>query len=572
VPDYDVLVIGSGFGGSVSALRLTEKGYRVGILEAGRRFTPETLPKTSWRLRSFVWAPKLGCTGIQRIHVLKDCVILAGAGVGGGSLNYANTLYEPLQPFYDDPQWASITDWRDELAPHYAQAKKMLGVVTNPTTTPSDVEMRKLADRFGKGDTFHATPVGVFFGRDGIEEPGRTVPDPFFGGAGPERTGCIQCGECMTGCRHGAKNTLVTNYLYLAEKNGAQIHPLTTVTDVRPGREGGYEVRTVRTGRWFARTDRTFTAEQVIFSAGTYNTQKLLHALRESSLPNISERVGHLTRTNSEALLGVRLTKPQHDYTRGVAITSSWHPDENTHIEPVRYGKGSNAMGLLNTLLTDGGTRRHRWLQFLLAMLRNPLQLRLLVPRRWSERVIILLVMQTLNNSITVARKRTRFGRKRLTSEQGEGEPNPTWIPVANEAAKRLADDLGGMPGGTWGDLMNIPMTAHFIGGCAIGDSPETGVVDPYQRLYGHPGLHVVDGSTLSANLGVNPSLSITALAERAMSTWPNKGESDPRPELGARYEKINPVAPIRPAVPEIAPAALRYVTVPLGMPGPRTT
>jgi cholesterol oxidase len=572
VPDYDVLVIGSGFGGSVSALRLTEKGYRVGVLEAGRRFTPETLPKTSWRLRSFVWAPKLGCTGIQRIHVLKDCVILAGAGVGGGSLNYANTLYEPLQPFYDDPQWASITDWREELAPHYAQAKKMLGVVTNPTTTPSDVEMRKLADQFGKGDTFHATPVGVFFGRDGIEEPGRTVPDPFFGGAGPERTGCIQCGECMTGCRHGAKNTLVTNYLYLAEKNGAQIHPLTTVTDVRPGRDGGYEVDTVRTGRWFARTDRTFTADQVIFSAGTYNTQKLLHALRESSLPNISERVGYLTRTNSEALLGVRLPKPQHDYTRGVAITSSWHPDENTHIEPVRYGKGSNAMGLLNTLLTDGGTRRHRWLQFLLAMLRNPLQLRLLVPRRWSERVIILLVMQTLNNSITVARRRTRFGRKKLTSEQGEGEPNPTWIPVANEAAKRLADDLGGMPGGTWGDLMNIPMTAHFIGGCAIGDSPATGVVDPYQRLYGHPGLHVIDGSALSANLGVNPSLSITAQAERAMSMWPNNGESDPRPELGAGYEKINPVAPIRPAVPEIAPAALRYVTVPLGMPGSRTT
>jgi cholesterol oxidase len=571
VADYDVLVIGSGFGGSVTALRLTEKGYRVGVLEAGRRFTPETLPKNSWRLRSFVWAPKLGCTGIQRIHVLKDCVILAGAGVGGGSLNYANTLYEPLQPFYDDPQWSHITDWRAELAPHYAHAKKMLGVVTNPTTTPSDHEMQRLAGQFGKADTFHATPVGVFFGRDGAEEPGRTVPDPYFGGVGPDRTGCIQCGECMTGCRHGAKNTLVTNYLYLAEKNGAQIHPLTTVTGVQPRAEGGYEVQTVRTGRWFARTDRTFTADQVVFSAGTYNTQKLLHELRDSTLPKISARLGYLTRTNSEALLGVRLTKPKHDYTKGVAITSSWHPDENTHIEPVRYGKGSNAMGLLNTLMTEGGTRRHRWWQFLTAMLRNPLKLRLLVPRKWSERVIILLVMQTLDNSITVLRKRTRLGRKKLTSDQGEGEPNPTWIPVANQAAQQLAENVGGMPGGTWGDLMNIPMTAHFIGGCAIGDSPATGVVDPYQRLYGYPGLHVVDGSTLSANLGVNPSLSITAQAERAMSLWPNKGEIDLRPPVGSGYERIDPVSPNHPSVPATAGTAIRYAPVSLGMPGQRT-
>jgi cholesterol oxidase len=571
VSDYDVLVIGSGFGGSVSALRLTEKGYRVGVLEAGRRFSPETLPKTSWRIRDFIWAPKLGCTGIQRIHVLKDCVILGGAGVGGGSLNYANTLYEPPQPFYDDAQWAHITDWRDELAPHYDQAKRMLGVVTNPTTTPSDVEMRRLAEQFGKGDTFHAAPVGVFFGRDGKEEPGQTVPDPYFGGAGPDRTGCIQCGSCMTGCRHGAKNTLVTNYLYLAEKNGADIHPLTTVTDVRPRREGGYEVRTVRTGRWSSRPDRTFTADQVVFSAGTYNTQKLLHRLRDTSLPHISPRLGYLTRTNSEALLGVRMTKPPHDYTKGVAITSSWHPDEDTHIEPVRYGKGSNAMGLLNTLMTDGGSRRHRLAQILLAMLRNPARLRLLVPRRWSERVIILLVMQTLDNSITVMRKRTRLGRKKLTSAQGEGEPNPTWIPVANAAAKQLAENVGGMPGGTWGDLMNIPMTAHFIGGCAIGDCAETGVIDPYHRLYGHPGLHVADGSTLSANLGVNPSLSITAQAERAMSLWPNKGETDARPPLGGAYQRLAPIPPIHPAVPVNAPGTLRYSPVRLGMPGSRT-
>jgi cholesterol oxidase len=571
VADYDVLVIGSGFGGSVTALRLTEKGYRVGVLEAGRRFTDETLPKNSWHVRDFLWAPKLGCTGIQRIHLLKDCVILAGAGVGGGSLNYANTLYEPPQPFYDDPQWAHITDWRAELAPHYAQAKKMLGVVTNPTTTPSDVEMQKLAAQFGKESTFRMTPVGVFFGRDGKLEPGVRVPDPFFGGAGPERTGCIQCGECMTGCRWGAKNTLNTNYLALAERAGAQVHPLTTVTGVRPLPDGTYAVDAVRTGRWFAKKDRTFTAEQVVFAAGTYNTQKLLHDLRATTLPDISPRLGYLTRTNSESLLGVRIGKPKHDYTQGVAITSSWHPDENTHIEPVRYGKGSNAMGLLNTVMTDGGTRRHRWAQMFLTLLRNPLLVRLLIPRKWSERVIILLVMQTLNNSIAVLRRKTRFGRARLTTTQGEGEPNPTWIPVANRAADQLAENVGGMAGGTWGDLFNIPMTAHFIGGCPIGDSPHAGVIDPYHRLYGHPGLHVVDGSALTANLGVNPSLSITAQAERAMALWPNRGETDLRPQLGAPYERIDPIPPISPAVPAGAPAALNFPTVRSGMPGTRS-
>jgi cholesterol oxidase len=574
VSDYDVLVIGSGFGGSVTALRLTEKGYRVGVLEAGRRFTNDTLPKTSWRVRDFIWAPRLGCTGIQRIHLLKDCLIIAGAGVGGGSLNYANTLYEPLQPFYDDPQWAHITDWRDELAAHYEQAKKMLGVVINPTITPSDVEMQRLAGQFGKADTFHMTPVGVFFGRDGQQEPGRTVPDPYFGGAGPERTGCIQCGECMTGCRHGAKNTLTMNYLALAERAGAQVHPLTTVTNVRPldaADGGGYAIDTVRTGKWTKKVDRTFTADQVVFSAGTYNTQKLLHHLRATTLPGISSRLGYLTRTNSEAILGVRTAKPKYDYTSGVAITSSWHPDENTHIEPVRYGKGSNSMGLLNTLLTDGGSRRHRWLQFVLGLARHPLQARLLVPRKWSERVIILLVMQSLNNSITVLRKKGRFGRSNLTSVQGAGEPNPTWIPVANAAAKQLAENIGGLPGGTWGDLMNIPMTAHFIGGCAIGDSPATGVIDAYHRLYGHPGLHVVDGSALSANLGVNPSLTITAQAERAIALWPNKGEIDARPPLGAGYQRVPPVHPRHPAVPETAPAALRSSQVDLGRPDVRT-
>jgi cholesterol oxidase len=550
--DYDVIVIGSGFGGSVAALRLTEKGYRVGVLEAGRRFTDDALPTTSWDARNFIWAPRLGLKGIQRFHVLNNVVILAGAGVGGGSLNYANTLYEPLPPFYDDPQWAHITDWREELAPHYAQAKKMLGVVTNPTMTTPDDEMKRLADQFGRGETFRRTPVGVFFGPG----PGVEVPDPYFGGVGPSRQGCLECGSCMTGCRHNAKNTLVKNYLALAEKGGAQIHALTTATNVRPLRDGGYAVDTVRTGSWRRRPSRAFIAQHVVFAAGTYGTQTLLHKLKATTLPCVSDRVGHLTRTNSESLLGVVSKDPRADYTRGVAITSSWHPDENTHIEPVRYGKGSNAMGLLTTAMTDGGTRRHRWRQWLGAAASNPrLFATTIIPRRWSEKIIILLVMQALNNSITVRRSK----RGRLTSVQGEGEPNPTWIPVANRAARQLAENIGGVAGGTWGDLMNIPMTAHFIGGCPIGDSPSSGVIDAYHRVYGYAGLHVVDGSALTANLGVNPALSITAQAERAMALWPNRGEDDQRPPLGQPYRRIPPIFPAHPVVPADAPAALSF-------------
>ena len=559
--DYDVLVIGSGFGGSVTALRLTEKGYKVGVLEAGRRFADKDLPKTSWRTKDFLWAPRLGCKGIQRIHVLKDIVILAGAGVGGGSLNYGNTLYEPLAPFFDDPQWAHISDWRSELAPFYDQAKRMLGVTINPTITPSDDVMKKVADRMGVGDTYHQTPVGVFFGRDGQQEPGVEVDDPFFGGTGPSRTGCIECGACMTGCRHGAKNTLLKNYLYLAEKAGAQVHALTTVTRVSPLARGGYEVQTHRTGRLGRR--KTFTAGQVVFAAGTYGTQRLLHKMKDAGhLPGLSPRLGVLTRTNSESILSARGGGKDIDYSAGVAITSSIHPTPDTHIEPVRYGKGCNAMGMLQTFMTDGGSRTPRWAQFLGFTVRHPLATRRLVPRKWSERTVILLVMQSLDNSITVHTKRGLTGRRKMTSKQGHGAPNPTWIPLANEAAQHTAEEINGIPMGLWGDLVNVPMTAHFIGGCAIGDSPDTGFIDPYHRVYGHAGLHVVDGSAISANLGVNPSLTITAQAERAMAFWPNKGEADRRAPLGDSYERVDYVAPLRPVVPSAAPGALRLTLV----------
>ena len=545
--DYDVVVVGSGFGGSVAALRLTEKGYRVGVMEAGRRFDDTTLPKTSWNLREFLWAPALGCYGIQRISMLRDVVVLSGAGVGGGSLVYANTLYEPLGPFYNDPQWSAIADWRQELAPHYDQAKRMLGVTENPTMTPADDAMYSVARDMGVADTFHRTPVGVYFG-----EPGQSVEDPYFGGAGPRRTGCIQCGNCMIGCRYGAKNRLDTNYLYLAERSGAVVHPETTVVDVRPV-DGGYLV-IARATRGRRGEYRAFRAGQVVFAAGALGTQRLLHKLRdEGTLPLLSDRLGTLTRTNSEALLGAFARRRDVDYSKGVAITSSFHPDESTHVEPVRYGPGSNSMGLLGTALVEGGPATRRLARWAKLAATHPGDLAKSVSvRHWSERTIIVLVMQSLDNSLTTYRRRGR-----LTTKQGHGEPNPDWIPAGHEVARRLADKIGGIAGGTWGELVNVPMTAHIIGGAVVGADGGSGVVDPYHRAFGHPGLHVVDGASVPANLGVNPSLTITALAERAFSMWPNAGEPDPRPPLGAAYRPVPAVFPRRPAVPRGAPAAL---------------
>ena len=554
--DYDVLVIGSGFGGSVAALRLTEKGYRVGVLEAGRRFADDEFGKTSWNLRRFLWAPKLGCFGIQRIHKLKDVLVLAGAGVGGGSLVYANTLYQPGDPFFTDPQWAHITDWRAELTPHYEQAQRMLGVVTNPTHTPSDVVMKAVAEEMGVGETFHPTPVGVYFGT-----AGETVPDPYFGGVGPERTGCIECGSCMTGCRFNAKNTLVKNYLGLAETAGAQVLPLTTATALEPRADGTWMVTTQPTGTWYSKRPSTVTAGQVVLAAGTWGTQNLLFAMKDAGkLPGLPSTLGELTRTNSESIVGAGgyRVDPARDFTKGVAITSSFHPDERTHVEPVRYGKGSNVMGLLQTLQTDGDGSRPRWLQFFVELVHHPLMfLRLMSTKNWSERTIIALVMQNLDNSITTFTKKGLFGRK-LTSKQGHGEPNPTWIPAANEATRRMAVHLDGVAGGTWGELFDIPLTAHFIGGCVIGTDAEHGVIDPYHRVHGYPGLSVVDGSAISANLGVNPSLTITAQAERAFSLWPNHGEHDTRPAQSAAYARVDAVTPRHPVVPADAPGALR--------------
>ncbi|TCJ96721.1 GMC family oxidoreductase [Nocardia alba] len=547
--DYDVIVVGSGFGGSVTALRLTEKGYRVGVLESGRRWNAEDYPKTNWNIPKAIWAPRLGLTGTQRISALGKCLVFSGSGVGGGSLIYGNTLYEPLPEFYRDRAWAHITDWKSELAPYYDQAARMLGVVENPRVGPKDDVLLQIARDLKVADTFHRTHVGVFFneGSEGVE-----VDDPYFGGAGPRRAGCIHCSECFTGCKHNAKNTTTLNYLHLAESNGAQVHELTTVTSVAPDGDGGYRVETVQSNGWVRRQRRTFTAQQVVFAAAALGTQKLLHKLRgDGTLPELSSRVGELTRSNSEAIIGVT-SKSRRDFAQGVAITSSIHPEPQTHVEVCTYGKGQNALFLQTVPMIDGGA--FRFLRLLLTMLLHPVQfLRSQNAHGASERSVILLVMQSLDNSLTSYLK-----GKRLVTKQGSGEPNPEWIPMAHDIARRYAAASDGISGNIATDIFNIPATAHYIGGCTIGDSRETGVIDPYQRVYGHPGLHVADGSAITANLGVNPSLTITAQAERAMAFWPNKGEPDPRPDLGAAYERISPVAPDQPAVPASAPGALR--------------
>ena len=554
--DFDVLVIGSGFGGSVSALRLTEKGYRVAVLEAGRRFEDKDFPKTSWRLSRFLFFPRLGLRGIQRIHALPDVLILAGAGVGGGSLVYANTLYIPPDTYFNDKQWSHITNWKEELLPWYDQASRMLGVAENPYFSPSDQAMKEVAIEMGVGHTFKMAPLGVYFG----EGHGIKSADPFFGGVGPERTGCHQCGGCMTGCRHGAKNTLPKNYLGLAEKAGAKVFAEHTVTKIEELANGSWKIYARKSSSWFGRK-RIFTANQVVVAAGTYNTQKLLHKMKDSgTLPKLSNYLGKLSRTNSEALTGAMMKDTEIDYSKGSAITSSFFPDEHTHVEPVRYGVGSNAMGLLQTIMTDGNTGKERRRQWLREVVRNPNLLRkILDVRKWSQRTVIALVMQNVDSSVKVSGKRSLFGY-RLTSIQDSEKPNATYIPAANEVVRRIAKNRGGIPGGTLGDLIQAPFTAHFVGGCVIGDSPKTGVIDPYHRVWNYPTLHIVDGSSVTANLGVNPSLTITAQAERALSFWPNKNEADPRPIQGSAYKKIGWIRPKAAFVPAGAFGQLRVI------------
>lgn len=521
-------MVGSGFGGSVAALRLAEKGWRVAVLEMGKRFEDRDFARTNWNLRKYLWAPGLGLHGIQRITLLRDVLVLTGVGVGGGSLVYANTLLRPPEQAFRDPRWPGGGDWQARLAPHYDLASFMLGVTEARQTFPADELLRQVVEEeTGRGHTFARHRVGVFFG-----EPDRTVPDPFFGGEGPERTGCILCGECMTGCRHNAKNTLVKNYLWLAERRGCAVLPETRVADVRPLPGGGYQVRAVRSTAWLRRRPRVLTAGGVVFSAGTLGTVRLLLECKaRGSLPGLSDQIGNWVRTNSEALLGASARDRAVDYSRGIAITSGAWPDEDTHVEIVRYGRGQDFMALMGTYLTGGGPPWPRWLRWLGNMLRHPVGfLRAHWPFGWASRTAILLVMQPVSNFIRLGLGWRPFGR-RLTSQARKGERPPTYLPLANRLAARMAEKMRGTPGSVLMEvLLDTSSTAHILGGATMGRTPAEGACDDRGRVFGYQNLWVADGSLVPANLGVNPALTITALAEYVMSHVPENPQGAPRP------------------------------------------
>jgi cholesterol oxidase len=523
--DYDWVIIGSGFGGSVSALRLAEKGYRVAVIEVGRRFEDKDFAKTAWNVRRYFWMPNIGLRGILRMTPFKDVLVVSGAGVGGGSLGYANTLYRPRPAFYKDEQWGHLADWEVELGPHYMTAERMLGVTLYRDEGPADELLHQYAAETGADDTYAHTQVGVHFG-----EAGETVPDPYFGGEGPDRTGCKKCGSCMVGCRYGAKNTLVKNYLYFAEKLGVRVFPGRKVTDVRPigAADGsdGYRLSTERSGSIFRKQKSGITAGGVIISAGAIGSNSLLANCRHSgALPRLSERVGYVVRTNSESIQAVTAPDDSRDFSRSVAITSSIYPDPDTHIEVVTYGKAGDIMSRMFTMLTGNGTRLTRPVKWVGAMMRHPLQTAKLffMPRKWSQRTVILLVMQSIDSAMRLKPVRRKFSRGvRLQTEQDPLRPNPTFIQAAEDVTKWFAEQTGGTAQSGIGEAtLNIPTTAHILGGAVVGSGPDTGVIDADNRVFGYENLMVCDGSAVPANPGVNPSLTITAMTERAMSKIP---------------------------------------------------
>lgn len=531
--DFDFIIVGSGFGGSVSAMRLAQKGYRVAVVEAGKRFHAGDFPQSNWNVFKYLWAPKLRCFGIQNITLLKGVMVLHGSGVGGGSLVYANTLMRPESSVFEDPAWSRAVAWERELAPHFETARRMLGVTQNPALMEGERTLQRVSERMGSAETFHATEVGVFFG-----QPEQTVPDPYFDGAGPERSGCTLCGGCMVGCRFGAKNTLDKNYLYFAEKWGARVFPELQVSRLVPI-AGGYEVETRSTTSVLPRSGPRLRAKRVILAAGVLGTIELLLKNRDRyrTLPQVSQRLGDYVRTNGESLLGATSFDAHRELSRGIAIGAAFHPNSLTKIEAVRYPSGSGAMRLLGVPLTPDGTAFTRPLKMIARVLgRLPRMLRLWWVRDWARSTVILLVMQSVDQHL-----RLRLGRsllKRLIFRLEDTSTNRTvqsYLPVAQQAAEILAEELDGEPQNVISEvLLRTPATAHILGGCCIGDSAETGVIDERHQVFGYEGLYVCDGSVVPGNLAVNPSLTITALAERFVSFFERSPEIT-ESELAAR-------------------------------------
>ncbi|MCB9007303.1 MAG: GMC family oxidoreductase [Ardenticatenaceae bacterium] len=531
---FDFVIVGSGFGGSVSAMRLTEKGYRVLVLERGKRYQAKDFPKSNWNIFKYLWQPALRCFGIMGVNFLDDMMILNGSGVGGGSLVYASTHIEPGEGFYEAPEWVDLANWRFELAPHFRTANRMLGVRENPLFWPADFRLQEIANEVGQGHTFKPTPVAIYFG-----DPGETVPDPFFGGEGPERAGCIHCGGCMVGCQHNAKNTLDKNYLYFAEKWGAEVRSEANVLGIRPlyGPQPGaarYEIEYEKVTDWLFKRRQQVQARHVIVSAGVLGTVNLLLKCRDETktLPLLSQRLGWMVRSNSEALMGVTAREGEVDYSKGVAITSHFWLDEVTSVEPVRYPRGSSLMRNLAVPLVSlqgGGWRRFG--RFLVEGVKRPydfLKTRFLPD--WARDSTILLIMQTAENRMRLKRGRSLFTlfRRGLVSERDDSLPIPAVIDAGRSVVNRFAEKINGIPQSTVNEvLLETPSTAHILGGCGIAANDAQGVIDTHHQVFNYPGLFVADGSVIPANLGVNPSLTITAMTERAMSLIPAAEEAE---------------------------------------------
>ncbi len=532
--DYDWVVVGSGFGGSVAALRLAERGYSVCVLEAGRRWETDDLPKSTWNLRKYFWMPRLGLRGMLRLSVFKDVSVISGAGVGGGSLVYAQTLYRANDAFRQ--QFTTAAGEDVDLDPWYDIAERMLGVAENPVTSSRDEMVIATAAELGHGsDRFHRTQVGVFFG-----EPGKTVPDPYFGGEGPDRTGCTSCGRCMVGCRDNAKNTLDKNYLYLAEARGADVRPDSLVTDIRPlgAADGsdGYLVSVADPGPIGRSRRQTLRAKGVVVAAGPVGTNKLLASCKHSgALPAISDRLGMDVRTNAESIGAITLRDPNVDVQGGVAISGSLWSSDVMHIESVTYGGGGGAMSFLFVPLSGDGNRLTRPLKLLLQILLHPIDfLRSSNPSGWSKRSMLVGGMWNRDGAVQLKAKRRIFGRGvRLQTRQDPANPNPTFIPEVHDFIKTMAAKYDAIPQQWFSEAFKVVATGHILGGAVVGTSAETGVIDTEHRVFGYQNLLVTDGSAVPYNPGVNPSLTITALAERALARVPAKDGSSSRGGVG---------------------------------------
>lgn len=529
---YDFVIVGSGFGGSVSAMRLTEAGYRVLVLERGKRFRDEDFPKSNWNARRYLWAPALRCFGILQVSMFKDVWVLHGAGVGGGSLGYANVLMEPTDALFETRGWRELADWKTLLAPHFATARRMLGVTPNPREWPADRVLREIAEELGTAHTYSPTPVGTFFGEPGRE--GEEVPDPYFGGAGPARRACQHCGACMIGCRHNAKNTLPKNYLYFAERGGAMVEPECEVRDIRPlgsaeGDGARYELLVRSSTRVLRRRVRRVRARNVIVAAGALGTMRLLFRCRDvtGSLRGLSPRLGDSVRTNSEAILGSTSRTVTVDYSKGIAITSIMNADAVTTIEPVRYPAGSSLMRFLAGPVVEGGGFAQRLWRSAIQIVRRPRDfLTTHVVPGWAQRSTIILVMQTIDNKLRMRLGRGLFTafRRGLVSVPDEASETRGSFQVGRRVAEAFAARTDGVLGGSINEgLFGTPLTAHILGGCPMGRNGAEGVVDVDCAVHGYDGLFVVDGSVVPGNPGVNPSLTITALAEYAMTRVPRR-------------------------------------------------